>query len=226
MKAIILAAGKGKRMRHLTQTVPKPLIKIGRKTVLEHLLDSLPTTVDEIIIVIGYRGDQIRNFVGTTYKGKSVRYVVQRKLNGTAHAVLLARDLFTDARERFFIIYGDELPTRREIRQCLAHTYSWLCHPLSHSIATGVVQLDRNKRIIKIAEKRAGTRPPFISAGGVMLVSAHIFSYRPWRHKRTGEYYLTSMMSPFLRDHAVYAVIGRADLYLSAPDDVDRTIRQ
>lgn len=222
MKAIILAAGKGKRMGPLTRTTPKPLIKIGRKTLLEHLLDSLPRTVDEVIIVIGHRGDQIKDFIGTTYKGKSIQYVVQKKLNGTAHAVLLTRKLFIDSRERFFIMYGDELPTRREIQHCLAHRYSWLCHPLTHSIATGVVQLDRNKRIIRIAEKRGGTRPPYISAGGVMLVDAGIFNYRPWRHKKTGEYYLTSMMSRFLREHPVYAIIGRKDLYLTSPEDVDK----
>src|SRR4051812_12350183 len=117
MKAIILAAGKGKRMGTLTHSTPKPLIKIGQKTILEHLLDSLPRRVDEIIIVIGYRGDQIQKFIGTAYEGRPIRYVIQKKLDGTARALLLTRHLFKDPRERFFIIYGDELPTRREIRQ-------------------------------------------------------------------------------------------------------------
>lgn len=207
-------------MRGLTRATPKPLLKVGGKTFLAHIFDALPREVNEVIIVIGFAGDQIRNFLGARYKGRRIRYVVQKKLGGTAKAALLTKAFFQPD-ERFFIIYGDELPTRAEIRALLKHPLSWLCHPLTTSIPTGVAELDTTGRIVSVSERRSGSKPPFLSVGGVMLVSGKLFSYRPWRHPN-GEYYLTSMLGQFLKDHSVHAVIGRRDLYFSTPEDIDR----
>lgn len=217
MKAVILAAGKGRRMRHLTKTTPKPLIKIRGKTFLEHLLDSFPSQVNEIIIIVGYRGDDIVSFLGDTYKGKKIQYLHQEKLNGTGPALLLTKPYFKN-KERFFIAYGDEFVTKKEIRKCLAHRYSWLVHRVDMPEKSGIVTLSKGK-IIGITEKPK--RPESdLAAGGLMLVNANIFAYRPYRH-RTGEYYATSMMSKFVKKHSVWPVYGKSNLYFSSPEDVD-----
>ena len=54
MKCVILAAGKGTRLRPLTEDTPKPLIKVSGKTLLDRIVESLPSAVDELIIVTGY----------------------------------------------------------------------------------------------------------------------------------------------------------------------------
>jgi NDP-sugar pyrophosphorylase family protein len=113
MKAIILAAGKGSRMRHLTRATPKPLLMVGKKTILGHLIDSMPKAVNELIIVIGYQGEKIKKSIGTTYKGRKVHYVVQKKLDGTAHAILLARPFFGDKDDRFHIANRDQVPNKK-----------------------------------------------------------------------------------------------------------------
>ena len=64
MKAVILAAGEGVRMRPLTNNCPKPMIKILGKPILHHIIDALPDEVNEIILVVGYLGDQIENYFG------------------------------------------------------------------------------------------------------------------------------------------------------------------
>ena len=60
MQAVILAAGEGKRMRPLTLERPKPLIEVAGRPILEHIIDALPREVDEIILVVGYKGGQRR----------------------------------------------------------------------------------------------------------------------------------------------------------------------
>ena len=82
MQAVILAAGNGTRLRPITNHVPKPMIKIGNKTLLEYNIDNLPSEVDEIIFVIGYLGEQIKDYFGSEFKGKKIKYVEQKELLG------------------------------------------------------------------------------------------------------------------------------------------------
>ena len=68
MKAIILAAGKGTRLRPLTETTPKPLLKIANKPILEYNLDALSGLITEALIVVGYKKEMIMEYFGTSYK--------------------------------------------------------------------------------------------------------------------------------------------------------------
>jgi UDP-N-acetylglucosamine diphosphorylase / glucose-1-phosphate thymidylyltransferase / UDP-N-acetylgalactosamine diphosphorylase / glucosamine-1-phosphate N-acetyltransferase / galactosamine-1-phosphate N-acetyltransferase len=220
MKAIILAAGRGKRMRHLTKNRPKPLLKIGKKTLLDNILHVLPKSVDEIIMVIGYRGNQIKRRYGDDYNGRKIKYVIQKKLNGTAGAVLLTKRFFKKRGERFFIIYGDGRPTKKEIAKCLPHEFSWLCRRVSDPRSSGIARLSKKRRILEVVEKP--DRPiSNLAAGGVMIVSTDIFRYKPRKH-RSGEYYLTSMMNKFIKSYTVKAVFGGKNVSLSTPEDLAR----
>ena len=65
MKAMILAAGRGERMRPLTDTVPKPLLSVGGRPLIEHHIDRLARAgIKELVINLSWRGDQIRAFLG------------------------------------------------------------------------------------------------------------------------------------------------------------------
>lgn len=220
MKAIILAAGKGKRMRPLTANVPKPLVKVRGKTFLDHIFDSLPKQVDTVIVVVGYKADQIKKYLGPFYKGKKISYIHQKKLDGTANALLIAKSLLK-GNERFLVFYGDELPRASEVKKMMLYRYSVLCHKINKPIHTGVVNFDSDGRILKIVEKREKIKPPVTSTGGVMLIDENIFRYKTTRHSN-GEYYLSSMLDKFLRKRPVYAVMGLSDLYFITKDDVDK----
>ena len=220
MKAVILAAGKGVRMAPLTDEIPKPLVLVRGKPFIEHIIDSFPKIVNEFIIVIGYKGEQIKNHLKKKYLNHSITYVEQEKPLGTADALLKTKHLFkNNNKERFFVVYGDAFTTKEEIKLCLKNEYSWVCHSFTYSLPTGVVKLDKSGKIIKVSEKRGGSKPPFISAGSVMLVDDSIFKYKPWLHNK-GEYYLTSMLGQFLKDNDVYAVLGIPDVSLSTAEDV------
>jgi len=69
MQCVILVAGRGTRMGKLTDSCPKPMLPIKGKPKLVYTLENLPEEIDEVILVIGYLGEQIRNFFGDEYNG-------------------------------------------------------------------------------------------------------------------------------------------------------------
>jgi dTDP-glucose pyrophosphorylase len=92
MKIIMLAAGRGERLRPLTDKIPKPLIEVAGRPIIEHILDSMIKLPDaKIVIVVGYLGDQIVKRLGSRYRGVKISYIFQEETLGTGHATLLAR---------------------------------------------------------------------------------------------------------------------------------------
>lgn len=105
-QAVILAAGKGTRMLPLSAAVPKPLQTVLGRTLIEYKLDALPAAITEVVIVIGHLGEAIRGALGDRYGERTIRYVVQEELNGTAGALIAARSILSD---RFLVLMGDDL---------------------------------------------------------------------------------------------------------------------
>lgn len=126
MQAVILAAGKGLRLRPFTENHPKPLIDIAGKPLIRHTLEALPDSISEIIIVIGYLGEQIREALGDSWNGKPIRYVVQKELKGTGDALVCAKDLLED---NFLVINGDDLYRKSDLTELISHRYSILAWP-------------------------------------------------------------------------------------------------
>ncbi len=94
MNVIIPLAGFGTRLRPHTYSKPKPLINVAGKPVLGHILDRLiHQDLQEVVFVVGYLGDQIAQYVKSTYPAIKGHYVEQKELNGQAPAILLAREL-------------------------------------------------------------------------------------------------------------------------------------
>jgi NDP-sugar pyrophosphorylase family protein len=100
MKAVILAAGEGTRMRPVTLETPKPLIEINGEKIIDKIFNSLPDEIDEVILVVEYLKDKIIDYVGLNFKNKTVEYSVQNSTKGTYGALLSARNLFV-SNERF-----------------------------------------------------------------------------------------------------------------------------
>ncbi len=97
MKIVVPMAGLGTRLRPHTWSKPKPLVSVAGKPVLGHvmdMLDSLPT-LEEAVLIVGYLGQQIRDYMENTYPQLQTRYVVQEEMLGQSHAIWLAREGLT-----------------------------------------------------------------------------------------------------------------------------------
>ena len=94
MRLVLPMAGLGTRLRPHTWSKPKPLVPVAGKTVLGHFLDpvlKLPD-LEEVVLIVGYLGDQIRDYMSEQYPDVQVRYVVQEELSGQSHAIWLAKE--------------------------------------------------------------------------------------------------------------------------------------
>ena len=108
-KAVLLAAGRGTRMRELTDDLPKPMIQVRGKPILLHIIEGLKAAgIERFLIMVGYRADVVRDFFGTGEAlSASIEYVTQVVQDGTGRVVDLARDFAGG--DAFILSYGDIL---------------------------------------------------------------------------------------------------------------------
>lgn len=176
MKAIILAGGKGVRLRPLTYTIPKPLLPVGEKPILEEIIERLkPFGVTEFIIAVGYRAELIETyFRDGSQLGVRIDYVRESHPLGTAGPLALVRDAFDlPPSEPLFVMNGDIL-TDLDVGAFVAFhraggfdvTVATREFQLHHPY--GVIKLDGD-RIAGIVEKPAVTD----------IVSAGIYAINP-----------------------------------------------
>jgi UDP-N-acetylglucosamine diphosphorylase/glucosamine-1-phosphate N-acetyltransferase len=118
MKAVVLAAGEGQRLRPLTFTRPKHMIKVAGKPLLEHLLDSLKAAgVRDILMVVHYKAEQIKEYFGDgSSRGLKISYILQNRVKGTANAFGLAEKY---AHDDFVAVYGDLLVTTNVVKSAI-----------------------------------------------------------------------------------------------------------
>jgi glucose-1-phosphate thymidylyltransferase len=110
MKAIIPVAGIGTRLRPHTHTIPKALVPVAGKPIVGHILDQLqPLDIQEIVLVTGYMGDRVRDYVAEAYPHLEVCCVDQEERKGLGHAIYLARDCVVDG--PVVIVLGDTVVT-------------------------------------------------------------------------------------------------------------------
>lgn len=162
MQAVILAAGRGTRMEELTTAVPKPMLTVKGRTLLEHKFDALPDEVSDIVLVVGYRSDVIRSKYAGEYRGHKLTYVEQGELNGTAGALWSAKAVLN---EKFMVLNGDDIFSTADLKQCAQDSGSWklLVQQTNEMHRAGSVELDDHANVKAIIEGDLGTGPGIAS---------------------------------------------------------------
>lgn len=117
MKALILAGGRGNRINEFSENQNKCMIPFRGRPLIEHILEKIDgTDISEIVIVVGYKAEDIINHYGISYRDKRIQYVIQREQKGLVHAIECARDALEG--QDFFLMLGDEVmsnPKRKEM---------------------------------------------------------------------------------------------------------------
>jgi dTDP-glucose pyrophosphorylase len=115
-KAVLLAAGRGTRMRQLTSELPKPMLQVRGKPVLLHIVEGLHAAgIDDFLVIVGYRADAVQEFFGDGSRFHSrINYATQVVQDGTGRVVELARN-FVGA-SPFVLSYGDILVDPRNYK--------------------------------------------------------------------------------------------------------------
>lgn len=220
MKAVILAAGKGTRMKELTNELPKPMLKVQGKPILEHILDGLiGAGIRRFCIVTGWRADAIEAHFGDGSRwGCAIEFVRQEVQDGTGKAAEPARG-FVGA-DPFLLTYGDILVKPETYRQMLARfgeaEFSGLITVTAgEDVTKGAINFfDPAFCLTRIVEKPSAAQlaelraqgwlqpgdPAWYNAG-IYLFQPVVFDYTARLQKSPrGEYELTDAISAMVAD--------------------------
>lgn len=159
MKGMILAAGEGRRLRPLTDNLPKPMLPVAGRPLLEHTITHLRDCgVTELAVNLHHLPMAVIDYFGDGSRwGVSLRYSVEEKLLGSAGGVKRLQSFFDDT----FIVYYGDVFTRADLRSMIAFhrragvlatmALYWVPDPWNR----GIVQLDDSHTVIRFMEKPA-----------------------------------------------------------------------
>ena len=218
MQAIILAAGRGVRMRPLTYDIPKPMVKVAGKNLLEHKIDILPNSINEVIIIIGYLGGQIKNHFGNEYKGKKITYIKQDKLLGTGKALWLAKDII---KGKFISMMGDDIYSREDIAECFSYDWAILAQEVKGKTRGGRIKLRPDGHLDEIIEG-VHNRSTSLMNIGLFVLQPEIFNYELVKLPNKEEWGLPQTIVCAAQDYDVKIIPAKMWMQVTDPNDVKR----
>ena len=175
MKVVILAAGRGTRMKELSKNTPKPLLNINNKPKLAYTVEQLPDSIDEVVFVVGYLGNQIRDYFGDSYNDKKITYVEQNELNGTGGAVMLAKDVVGNS--KFLVLMGDDLYFKKDLEKMFEYDFSALAYKVDDAKNYAVVKMDSEGYLENVIETPHNEISGFANTGAYVL-SPEFFGWK------------------------------------------------
>lgn len=178
MKAVILAAGIGTRLKHLTKDMPKVMIEFVDKPLLEYIVSILKENgIEEIVVIVGYKKEAIMNYFGDGSRfGVKIEYVEQKNYKGgTADAINCARSKITE--NKFLVVYGDNFFESEVIGELIKKSKNYdgviCCKMVDNPSIFGVLKV-KNDKLIEIIEKPKSP-PSNLVFAGIFVLPKEIF---------------------------------------------------
>jgi len=216
MQAVILAAGSSTRTYPLTLTKPKPLLKAANKTLLEHNLDALEGTSKEVIIVVGYKKDMIKDFLKNKYKNFKITFIEQPEQIGTGHALLQAEKFI---KGRFILLMGDNIYSKLDIKNISSYPYSILTKKEKNPGLFGVV-VQNNSILADIVEKPKSFVSDIISCALYAFDKKIFFLLKKVRKSKRGEYEITDAIKQLSMEEEIHCIESKQWLPIGYPWDL------
>jgi UDP-N-acetylglucosamine diphosphorylase / glucose-1-phosphate thymidylyltransferase / UDP-N-acetylgalactosamine diphosphorylase / glucosamine-1-phosphate N-acetyltransferase / galactosamine-1-phosphate N-acetyltransferase len=215
MQCVILAAGKGSRLRPLTDDCPKPLVTVCGKPLIDHIAAALPSAVKEIIMVVGYRGEMIRTYCGDTFHGRPVTYVVQEEINGPATALWLAKDFI---KGRFLFMFADDIHGKDDLARAVSYSRSILATTSDSPERFGVIVRNPDGTIAEMVEKPSAPSSNLV-ATGPMVLDQHVFDFPP-EAPINNEYFMPEIIMRYKAQYPIAVVEEQLWLAIGYPEDI------
>lgn len=222
IKAVILAAGEGTRMKPLTSSRPKVMLPLVNKPLIEHIIEScIEVGIRDFIIVTGYMEASIKNYFTDGNKWDiNIDYVTQEQQLGTAHAIGCANSFVND---KFVLLNGDMLVDSLHLRKLIEHKEKSVISikSVDNPSNFGVIVINKNK-VIQIIEKPLDPPTNTVNAG-IYLFDSDIFNYI----KKTplsirNEYEITDTLQMMINDglHVGFEILENTWLDVGRPWDM------
>jgi len=231
MQTVILAAGRGTRMRPLTDSLPKPMLPVAGSPLAAHAADAaVEAGASELLVVVGYEAGLVRDFFGDSYRGVPVTTVRQENQRGTADAVRAASDHLDGA---FAVLNGDNIYTASAVASLFENGPSIAGIRVDDPTNYGVLSADGD-RVVDIVEK-PDDPPSNVANAGAYAFPAPARDWLSVEPSERGEYELTDVVARVVEEFDVTAVeldrwldVGRPWELLAANEwklgDLDRRI--
>ena len=206
MIGVILAAGEGNRLRPFTEDMPKVMLPVGNKPIVEYLIESLRKCgIREIVLVVGYKKERIMEYFGDG-KGWNVniKYVFQDKQIGTGHALLQAEKHVEE--EEFLVLPGDNIIDSESLRLLIeSESPSIMVEKSDSPSKYGVVDVDGE--IVKGILEKPSIEERAIVSTGVYKLKKEIFDVLR-NLVRDGRNRLTDAINEIAKEEKIKAVKG------------------
>jgi UDP-N-acetylglucosamine diphosphorylase / glucose-1-phosphate thymidylyltransferase / UDP-N-acetylgalactosamine diphosphorylase / glucosamine-1-phosphate N-acetyltransferase / galactosamine-1-phosphate N-acetyltransferase len=190
-------------MKPLTDKTPKPLLEVLGKPLLEYNLDAVSPFSEEIIIVVGYLGDQIKKRFGNTYCGKPIQYVEQKEQLGTGHALLCAENYLHD---RFIVLLGDDFNTSPMIEKAMGHRYCVIAMEVKEPRKFGILET-QNGIIVGLEEKPLLPKSNLANTGAWIMDRKLIDIMKKQEPSPRSEFEITDALRALIRTEKVHCEI-------------------
>ncbi|TQQ79313.1 glucose-1-phosphate thymidylyltransferase [Halonotius terrestris] len=214
MQVVILAAGRGTRMGPLTESMPKPLLPVADRPLVAHVADAaVAAGADELVLTVGYGGDQIREYFGTAYGGVPVRYAEQTEQRGTADALAAAADHLDDD---FAVLNGDSIYEASDLAGLFESVPQVGAVRVDNPSSYGVLATDDDGVVTEVREKPENPESNLVNAGAYTFPKDAIELLDVPESER-GEYELTDVLERLIDRDALGTVVFETWLDVGRP---------